>query len=579
MSSPRLRIQFETLFEHYNGKDCGVQLEEITDILCCTRRNARIVLNKMEQQGWIEWHPTPGRGKLSQLNFKRSRTDVSENLARRYLEEGKIAQALKVLDQDSAKLARVVESYLGVQQQEGEQVLRLPYYRALSMLNPHKPVRRSEQHIARQIFSGLTQLDENESLCPDLAHDWDMLSSTHWRFYLRPNVRCHNGDLLTTNMVVDSILSMRNKPLYRNIIEVLSPNKFVVDVILDIPNYYLPLLMSESDAKIVLPEHSRTEDYDQIPIGTGPYKVISNSNTRLVLQAFDGYFGFRPLMDRVEVCVIDDIHYSILFPSMGAPIKPVHDKPSDDVELDPGCTYLLLNRRSGLAKSDQWANYFNQKLGCLDLYHQLPHQKVFELGVLPAHGLKPGWYHHTTQGQYTSPPAYRKVTIAYHGQQPMFAVLIQSIEALLKSDSLDVEMIKYDVTLPDPEVVDIWLKPMGLSNHRDDGLAGWLLNYSDIGLMSKPEDFSHWSGLIEKWQAQENSVFPAKEIGKSLAEKMQIIPMFHCWLGISKDQCGSLQNAKCNALGWFDFSQVWSKPLQAIEREITHGETEQETAD
>ncbi|MFY2507046.1 SgrR family transcriptional regulator [Vibrio pectenicida] len=579
MSSPRLRIQFETLFEHYNGKDCGVQLEEITDILCCTRRNARIVLNKMELQGWIEWHPTPGRGKLSQLNFKRSRTDVSENLARRYLEEGKIAQALNVLDQDSAKLAQVVESYLGVQQQEGEQVLRLPYYRALSMLNPHKPVRRSEQHIARQIFSGLTRLDENESLCPDLAHDWDMLSSTHWRFYLRPNVRCHNGDLLTTEMVVDSVLSLCNKPLYCHINEVFSPDRFVVDVVLDKPNYYLPLLMSESDAKIVLPEHSRTEHYDQMPIGTGPYKVISNSNTRLVLQAFDGYFGFRPLIDRVEVCVIDDIHYSILFPSMEVPIKPAPDKPSDDVELDPGCTYLLLNRRSGLAKSDQWANYFNRRLSCLNLYHQFPQEKVVELGVFPAHGLKPGWYHHTTQGQYTSPPAYRKVTIAYHGQHTMFAVLIQSIETLLKRDNLDVEQVKYDVTLPDPEGVDIWLKPMGLSNHRDDGLAGWLLNYSDIGLMSKPEDFHHWSGLVEKWQARENSAFPAKEIGKSLVEKMQIIPMFHCWLGISKDQCGPLQNAKCNALGWFDFSQVWLKPVQAIEREITHGEAEQETAD
>lgn len=89
MSSPRLRVQFETLFEHYKGQDCGIQLEEITEILFCTRRNARIVLNKMEEEGWIEWHPAPGRGKLSQLVFKRSRSDVSENLAKRYLEEGK----------------------------------------------------------------------------------------------------------------------------------------------------------------------------------------------------------------------------------------------------------------------------------------------------------------------------------------------------------------------------------------------------------------------------------------------------------------------------------------------------------
>lgn len=90
----------------------------------------------MEEEGWIEWHPAAGRGKLSQLLFKRSRADVSENLARRYLNEGKIGQAFAVLDQDAAKLTQVIESYLGVQHQEGLQVVRLPYYRQLSMLNP-----------------------------------------------------------------------------------------------------------------------------------------------------------------------------------------------------------------------------------------------------------------------------------------------------------------------------------------------------------------------------------------------------------------------------------------------------------
>lgn len=56
MSSPRLRVQFETLFEKFAGNDTEVQLEDITDALFCTRRNARIVLNKLEEEGWIEWH-------------------------------------------------------------------------------------------------------------------------------------------------------------------------------------------------------------------------------------------------------------------------------------------------------------------------------------------------------------------------------------------------------------------------------------------------------------------------------------------------------------------------------------------
>ncbi|KOO15888.1 transcriptional regulator [Vibrio xuii] len=565
MSSPRLRVQFETLFEHYKGQDSGVQLEEITEILFCTRRNARIVLNKMEEEGWLEWHPAPGRGKLSQLNFKRSRADVSENLAKRYLEEGKIGQALKVLDHDSAKLAQVVEKYLGIVHQEGQQVVRLPYYRPLSNLNPFDQMRRSELHIAQQIFSGLTRIDEQEQLQADLAHTWEMVSSTHWRFYIRPSVRFHNGDLLTVENILDCLAELKQKTLFSHIERVESPGHLIVDVHLDRADYKLPLLLSESCAKITLPVESRADNFDELPIGTGPYRIVQNDQKRLVLQAFDGYFGFRPLLDRVEVWVIDEAHSSMVFPSLANPVRPETAEFSDEVELDPGCTLLMLNRKDGLAATNDWANYFSQKLTTLNLFQQLPQDKLAELGVLPAHGLKPGWYHHTKQG-YTSPPSYRTVTIAYHGQHPMFPTLVKCIESLLKQDGLGVNLITYDQTVEETSAIDIWLKPMGISTNRDDALAGWLLNYSDIAALSKEEDFDYWAQLVRDWQATPNSAFPSKELGKSLAEKMQLIPMFHCWLGVSKDQCGSLQNAKCNALGWFDFSKVWVKP-QLLESE------------
>lgn len=560
MSSPRLRVQFETLFEHFQGQDIETQLEDVTDILFCTRRNARIVLNKMEEEGWIEWHPAAGRGKLSQLIFKRSRADVSENLARRYLNEGKIGQAFAVLDQDAAKLTQVIESYLGVQHQEGLQVVRLPYYRQLSMLNPQKPMRRSEQHIARQVFSGLTRLDEEEQLQPDLAHAWQALSDTHWRFYLRPGVRFHNGNLLTTELIVQNLWQLRLLNLFAHIDRVDSPYPWAVDVHLQKPDTRLPLLLAEACAKILPAESDRNPDFDLMPVGTGPYKVVVNDEKRLVLQAFDGYFGFRPLLDRVEVWVNDEVHSSMVFPSLSNPMKTARGSSTEEVELDPGCTYLLLNRRNGVAKDEHWARYLTDKLNALNLFRLLPEEKIIELGVLPAYGLKPGWYHHSAAAQRTLPPESKELTIAYHAQHPMFPTVANAIKQLLSQDGITVNVIKYEHTVVETENVDIWIKPMGIANHRDDALAGWLLNYSDIEFLSKGEDFNQWVNLIDAWRADSSALFPAKELGKSLVEKHQLIPMFHCWLGISKDQCGALQNAKCNALGWFDFSQVWVKP-------------------
>ncbi|GAB2650398.1 SgrR family transcriptional regulator [Vibrio panuliri] len=514
----------------------------------------------MEEEGWIEWHPSPGRGKLSQLNFRRSRADVSENLARRYLEEGKIGHALKVLDQDTAKLAQVVESYLGVQQQEGRQVVRLPYYRPLLTLNPLDNIRRSERHIVRQLFSGLTKLDENEELKPDLAHTWEMLTPTHWRFYIRPSVRFHNGDLLTTDAIVESLVGLRQRKLFAHVEKVTTAQKNVVDLHLSRSDYHLPILLAESCAKILLPSASRSDEYDQFPIGTGPYRVAQNDEKRLVLHAFDGYFGFRPLIDSVEVWMIDDLHSSMVFPSLSKPIAPQSAVVSDDVKLDPGCTYLLLNRYDGLAKSDDWAMYFTQRLSSLNVFNQLPQDKIIELGALPAHGLKPGWYHHTRQAHYAPPPSYRTINIAYYDKHPMFPALAKALENLLKQDGLEVMLHTYDLDVPNTSEVDIWLKPMSIANHREDAIVGWLMDFSDIEMMSRPADFTRLVEVITGWQAQEDAAFPAHEIGKALADNLQLVPMFHCWLGVNQDQCGSLQNAKCNALGWFDFSKVWVKP-------------------
>ncbi|NMU24616.1 SgrR family transcriptional regulator, partial [Vibrio parahaemolyticus] len=86
-----------------------------------------------------------------------------------------------------------------------------------------------------------------------------------------------------------------------------------------------------------------------------------NDDKRLILTAFDGYFGFRPLLDQVEVWVIDEAYSSMVYPSLS---KPKMDKQgsSDEVELDPGCTFLLLNKNTGIAKDPRWAEFLSQTL-------------------------------------------------------------------------------------------------------------------------------------------------------------------------------------------------------------------------
>ncbi len=138
---------------------------------------------------------------------------------------------------------------------------------------------------------------------------------------------------------------------------------------------------------------------------------------------------------------------------------------------DPGCTYLQFNRRNGVSKDEHWARYLTDKLNALNLFRLLPEEKIIELGVLPAHGLKPGWYHLSAAAQRTLPPESKELTIAYHAQHPMFPTDANAIKQLLSQDGITVNVINYEHTVVETENGDIWIKPMGKANHRDDALA------------------------------------------------------------------------------------------------------------
>ena len=69
MSGQRLKLQFQRLYNHFSGRNTETNLHDISEVLFCTRRNVRMVINKMVDKGWIDWQPAVGRGKQSRLIF------------------------------------------------------------------------------------------------------------------------------------------------------------------------------------------------------------------------------------------------------------------------------------------------------------------------------------------------------------------------------------------------------------------------------------------------------------------------------------------------------------------------------
>lgn len=186
MPSGRLQQQFIRLWQCCEGQSQETTLNELADLLSCSRRHMRTLLNTMQQQGWLSWEAEAGRGKRSRLTFLYTGLALQQQRAEDLLEQDRIDQLVQLVG-DKAAVRQMLVSHLGRSFRQGRHILRVLYYRPMKNLLPGTALRRSETHMARQIFSGLTRInEENGELEADIAHHWQQVSPLQWRFFYAP---------------------------------------------------------------------------------------------------------------------------------------------------------------------------------------------------------------------------------------------------------------------------------------------------------------------------------------------------------------------------------------------------------
>ena len=567
MGSPRLRTQFEKLYAHYYTNISGVQIDDIAGLLCCTRRNTRMVLKKMSDEKWIVWNPAVGRGKSSVLEFTSSPEAVYLALARQNIEEGKLDVALEMLDGNQDALLDLINNVLGVSHEKGKQVVKLPYYRQLHILKPSLAIRRSEQHLVQQIFNGLTQWNKVGSIEGDIAHHWERLSPQHWRFYIRPSVAFHDGKMLNFEDIKETFLQLKTNVVFAHISEIVSPSLNVVDFILDKEDYYFDSKLAQFNAKIIPVSGHVAHDFNRFPIGTGPYKISDNTDKKLVLIANEHYFGYRPLIDSVEVWTLPEVAPIQL--KLGLDVYEGTESAmsyGEKVAVDNGCSYILFNRKTGIAKDNNWQAYLSYAITPLMLLNELQNSQMNGIGLFNAYGLLPGLQHCLNRPKlpFTKPNKGSVLHLGYENEHPLYPLLGNIIQQRLAQDGITLKIHQFDtldlLCAEQTASIDIWLRGMSLGTECPEALLSWLFAFNEIERATPNEDFAHIIGLIDTWQASSECHFPANEICRYLVDSNQILPLFHGWMGISEDANNSIQNASCNGLGWFDFEKVWIKP-------------------
>ncbi|QGN36551.1 HTH-type transcriptional regulator SgrR [Klebsiella oxytoca] len=548
MPSGRLQQQFIRLWQCCDGKSQETTLNELAHMLSCSRRHMRTLLNMMEERGWLTWEAEAGRGKRSRLSFLYTGLALQQQRAEDLLEQDRIDQLVQLVG-DKAAVRQMLVSHLGRSFRQGRHILRVLYYRPMKNLLPGSALRRSETHIARQIFSALTRVnEENGELEADIAHHWQQITPTHWRFFLRPGIHFHHGRELEMADVISSLQRSNALPLFSHIERIDSPTAWTLDIHLSQPDRWLPWLLSQVPAMILPHEWRSMENYSSIPVGTGPYSVVRNNQNQLKIRAFDDYFGYRALIDEVNVWVLPEISEE---PNGGLTLQgTTQSEKAVESRLEEGCYYLLFDARSPLganAAVRQWLSYLFQPARLL--YHAGDH---YQDNWFPAYGLLPRW-HHARSHACEKPPGLETVTLTYYQDHVEHRVLGGIMAKLLAEHQvkLEIQELEYQEWHRGEAVSDVWLNSANFTLPIDFSLFAWLY---EVPLVRNciPID---WEQDASRWRAGELN--PATW-SQQLLTNQTIVPLIHHWLMIQGQR--SMRGVRMNTLGWFDFKSAWFAP-------------------
>lgn len=174
----------------------------------------------------------------------------------------------------------------------------------------------------KTIYETLVSYDErNHEFVPRLAESWKRIDDRTYEFELRRDVTFHNGDkfdaddvVATIDYIVNPKVRLRFKDRYDWVEKVTKLGPYTVRITAKEPFatelQILAYRFFIFDAKL-LDKLKNKADYGRVsPVGTGPYKVVSLDQTKMVLERFDAYYSkngpFQAHMKRIVVTPMPD---------------------------------------------------------------------------------------------------------------------------------------------------------------------------------------------------------------------------------------------------------------------------------
>lgn len=523
----------------------------------------RTLLRQMQAAGWLRWQSQSGRGKRGDLQFLRTPESLRQHMMEEALSSGQQHDALAIAQLDPEDLRVLLNPFLGGSWQNDTPTLRIPYYRPLERLRPGFLPGRAEQHLAGQVFSGLTRY-VNNSVLPqgDLAHHWDISEDQLcWRFHIRPTLHWHNGDAVDARQLQQRFMLLLELPalrtLFASVNSVEVTHSHCLTFRLHHPDFWLAHRLASYACLLAHPQMPDS--------GTGPFKLVSFSKELVRLESHEHYHQNHPFIKAVEFWITPLLFEQNLGTSCRHPVQIAIGEPDELTRLKTvsnstslGFCYLALRAEASLspAQSRRLVQIIHQTR----LLYTLP---LDEDLIAPSEALIPGWDIPRWLQQETVPlpPA---LTLVYHLPMELHT-MAQQLKRYLATLGCELTVIFHDAKTWDGcemlAQADLMMGDRLIGEAPEYALEQWLRCDPLWPNVLSSRQFAHLQATLDAVQCQADEqarVSALQAVFTRLMDEAILTPLFNYQYRISAPP--GVEGIQLNTRGWFDFAQAWLPP-------------------